>query len=383
MAVDSNLETIMDDFEHRYTVQWLTNLLQVLPMSDPSQVAFRDGGDERIEGILDRAADLLSSSSGPSASSSVSQTYRIPSRVSTGKDGTALAPSSPLVEIIIKEGSINSCEHGGAVGMQTWESAMVLAKCIAEDPGLFMPLRGSESSTNQFQGGPIRVLELGAGTGLVSIAVAKIASRHIQHRIASSDSPDDPKVEVFATDYDETVLTNLHENLSHNGPYGYGVSVTSRPLDWEYYYRLSTVCDGNEQKDPFPTTTMLEGEDDLFHSFDIILAADVVYEIHQAEWLRAAIQYLLRYPNRGPNPHPTHPIDNPLFYLVVPVRQTHIAELESITRVFTPIGVPAAAQCTRTSKCQLAILRSLQIGEEGNSFMWYEIGWVDGMATTI
>ncbi len=376
LEIDSILDTIMDDFECEYAVQWLTNLLRVLPMADASHHAFNDGVDERLEGILNRAAGLLAFSSGPSASSSVSQSYRLPTRTQpAGKDGAPPSPSSTLVEITIKEGSINSCDFPGAVGMQTWGSAMVLANCIADDPGLFIPLKASGSSTNQLQG-PLRVLELGAGTGFVSIAMAKIASQHIQHRIASTNSPNDPKVEVFATDYDEIVLSNLHENLCRNGPYGCGVLVTSQALDWEYYYRLSTCCDGNEQGE-MPLTTVPEGGDDLLHSFDVILATDVVYEMHQAEWLRATVQSLLRRPEHDPNLPPSQLTGSPLFHLVVPIRQTHSAELESITRIFAPFEMPTANHCRYTSDYRLAILRSLQIGgEEGNGFIRYEIGWV-------
>jgi hypothetical protein len=55
----------------------------------------------------------------------------------------------------------------GSVGAQTWGSACVLAEMIAEEPARFgFELGGTGEKA-------VRVLELGAGTGLVSLTIGK------------------------------------------------------------------------------------------------------------------------------------------------------------------------------------------------------------------
>jgi SAM-dependent methyltransferase len=257
--------------------------------------------------------------------------------------------------------------------MQTWGSAMILSKHIAEDPNVLIPLCNPPSFPNRFHQRPLRILELGAGTGLVSLAVAKIASLLCDRQARSSI--DEITVEIFATDYDRAVLSNLRDNIRRNEPLNGCVSLKACSLDWEQYYQLRMGRDRNMKED-LHVASDPQGEKLRTHSFDVILAADVVYGLQHAEWLKATVQSLLRYPGHDATTT-SQSVDNPLFHLVAPIRHTHRAELESIVQVFSPCATPAPDSRDRAAQYRLSILRSHHIDDgEESGFIWYEIGWV-------
>jgi len=107
---------------------------------------------------------------------------------------------------------------------ELWPSGVALARHVVE-----LPLRGS------------RVLELGCGLGLPSLAAALAGA------------------EVLATDWASEALALVKRNASANG-----VSVETAVLDW----RGGAPSDG---------------------PFDLVLAADVLYEARHAEPLLALL----------------------------------------------------------------------------------------------
>src|SRR5262249_35267689 len=109
---------------------------------------------------------------------------------------------------------------------------------------------------------PIRVLELGAGTGLLSIITA---------RLARSSST------IVATDYHPDVLANLAQNIKTNEL----VNVSVQHLDWENPWQSD-------------------------EPFDVILGADVIYHPDHALWIRNCVEKLL-------SKHGT-------FWLIIPIR---------------------------------------------------------------
>lgn len=142
-----------------------------------------------------------------------------------------------------------------SVGLQSWASSILLAERICANPGRF----GFEVTK---RGESLRVLELGAGTGLLSIAAARILAR-AQLR---------PPPLIVATDFHPDVLANLQRNVDTNDDAG-GVLV--RELDWS-----RPNLDGA----PFD------------RAFDVILAADVVYEPPHASWIADCVAALLARP---------------------------------------------------------------------------------------
>ncbi|KAG1758169.1 hypothetical protein EDD22DRAFT_911831 [Suillus occidentalis] len=164
-----------DAFEHSYSIRWLTALmiarLEVWEdLLHSGEVSLDLGTPETIfahtEMIVQQAASLLA--------------------ICAGRRVEAQLTDIPLDN-----------DDYGSVGAQTWGGACVLAEMVMDDPerfGLDSPPDGPESRR-------LSVLELGAGTGLVSIVVTKLLDTlpSFNHR----------QVSVVATDFHPSVLANL------------------------------------------------------------------------------------------------------------------------------------------------------------------------------
>ena len=104
-------------------------------------------------------------------------------------------------------------------------------------------------------GKPLRLLELGAGTGLAGLAASSLFH-----------------VEACLTDL-ETIVPNLQHNIDANKSLikRSGSTVTARDLDWSAIH-----------------TTILEKD-----RYDIILAADSLYTPEHATWLASTMKAYL------------------------------------------------------------------------------------------
>ncbi|KAK0466128.1 putative methyltransferase-domain-containing protein [Desarmillaria tabescens] len=156
---------------------------------------------------------------------------------------------SGSVEVELNDAPLSSEDHT-SVGLQSWASSILLAEKMCASPGAF----GLDMSR------PLRVLELGAGTGLLSIT-------------------------IVATDYHPDVLANLSANVQTNFPCS-SSTIDVRRFDWE-------SPDFNHPMDK---------------PFDIILAADVIYHAKHAEWIKGCVEQLLAL--------------NGTFWLMIPLRST-------------------------------------------------------------
>ncbi|KAG0053048.1 hypothetical protein BGZ83_001753 [Gryganskiella cystojenkinii] len=98
----------------------------------------------------------------------------------------------------------------GGVGSTIWDAAIVLAKYLERSP--LLPTTPPSSTAK-----PFNVLELGAGTGIVGLAVARLMqSRKIPGRVVLTDK--------------ENVLPLLQKNIEKNPcP---DVKVSAQELDW-------------------------------------------------------------------------------------------------------------------------------------------------------
>ncbi|KAK0224589.1 putative methyltransferase-domain-containing protein [Armillaria nabsnona] len=162
------------------------------------------------------------------------------------------------VKVELNDAPLSSEDHT-SVGLQSWASSILLAEKMCGSPGTF----GLDKSR------PLRVLELGAGTGLLSIVVAKLL-----------EAPT-----IVATDYHPDVLANLSANVQTNFSCSSSI-IDVRRFDWE-------SPDFSQPMDK---------------PFDIILAADVIYHAKHAEWIKGCVQRLL-----GPKG---------TFWLMIPLRST-------------------------------------------------------------
>ncbi|MCJ1436237.1 hypothetical protein MMC27_005615 [Xylographa pallens] len=192
------------------------------------------------ERIWETASERLSERSGRTAMPSVDRTFYVPISVD---------PSSAKIPIVLREPSLTADN----LGHKTWGASYMLAKRL---PLLsqYLPFlesrrpsdgaqHSAQKSRNAQDGVSIsspRVLELGAGTGLVGIAAAA----------------------TFRANVDLTDLSDICENLAYNAlrnqelTKAHGGSLTTYPLDWS----------------DLPSSETVQGK-----QYDLIMAADPLY----------------------------------------------------------------------------------------------------------
>lgn len=216
----------------------------------------------------------------------------------------APATVEEYIELTLRDGMVND-DHS-SLGMQTWGSAAALMEMIAKRPDNFFPRVMPTPRT-------LRILELGAGTGLVSLGLARLI-------MGLPDTEWKLKVEIIATDFHPDVLQNLEDNVSYNllRSSDARISVHVHKLDWEEY----DDPDMDQSKLPAPFN----------QPFDIIIGADVIYDSRHASWIYATVSTLLR--KHSPYPEDRRWEVEPTFWLIVPLRHTHKKETSTIDEVF-------------------------------------------------
>lgn len=195
------------------------------------------------------------------------------------------------------------------------------------------------------------MLEIGAGTGLVSLTIAKMLGL-LEREV------DDV---VIATDYHEAVLDNLRRNVKDNdldvATLEAPVVVQVELLDWSTLHSSSSslVAAPFEQK------------------FDLIFGADVIYGPDHARWIHSSVARLLALPS------PSSP--TPAFHLIAPLRPTQTAAIQSITTVFPlATGLPSRIE---GEGLRLAIVQVLELEREWGvgradevGYRLYRVEWV-------
>ena len=229
--------------------------------------------------------------------------------------------SSSTLRLTIRDGTLLEA----STGHRTWGSASVLAHLLAASPSRFFPaLSASTSSPSS----PLRVLELGSGTGLVGLTAAAVLSRlgvgaRRGAEVVLSDGGDEP----------QAVLDNLRENVAANeGAIIGGVSVRVERLDWRDY--VLPLEEGSSAPD-------------AEERFDVLLGTDLVYERGQATLLHAATAGLLRFPSSAS----TSSTSRPTFWLALPLRPTHADEDAEVASLFpspsSTMGAPPTSHLRR------------------------------------
>ena len=204
--------------------------------------------------------------------------------------------------IQVNDDALPSEDHT-AVGLNTWGSARILAERMVANPAYFglvaPPGRG------------LKVLELGAGTGLLSLVARRVLEAQVVVQKDDSQSLPASVVErnIVATDYHPSVLANLGFNISTNAPSAdvpgpYRVSLTSEALDWRNPPELEEAA-----------------------KYDVILGADIIYECSHAEWIRSCVEAMLKKPGKDGG-------IGGVFWLIYPERPTHQQELDSVQEAF-------------------------------------------------
>ncbi len=343
-----------DPFERAYALKWLTGFVG---RSDIwlSSVSSDDEESERAE-LVEEGAKLISAFLQDASSSSSAEDS------STGEDkmdgsilrsfsfltpapvGTQLEKSEITVQL--NDAPLSSSDHT-SVGLQSWGSSIIFAERLCSDPAAFSVLPKKLESTKQ----PLRILELGAGTGLLSTTISKIAQLHSTAMMT-----------IAATDFHPDVLTNLTSNVATNtrtvvAPLHSPPMISVYEFDWEHPDYLSP---------PFNEL------------FDVTLAADVVYHPLHAAWIKSCVERLLLKP--GANEQ------GGVFWLIIPIRTTgrHEGMHCTVENMF-PIVLREERQSWEYigEEYELAILElEIVAKREGigradeSGYRLYKIGWV-------
>ncbi|KIJ66554.1 hypothetical protein HYDPIDRAFT_109600 [Hydnomerulius pinastri MD-312] len=241
-----------DELEKGFAIKWLTGLVK---RSD-SWISGVDCSEEEETrmAVIEDASRLLARFAGDDEpEEALTRTFAFPfytqSPVDTSKSGTA------PITFELNDAPVDGTDHT-AVGLQSWGSAIIFAERMCANPERYLGALHREL-------GKLRVIELGAGTGLLSIAASQIFSRF------SIQS------EITATDYHPSVLENLLKNIRTNR-----VPVIVEALDWSA-----------------PPSV---------EPYDVVLAADVIYHPEHARWIRDCVERTLT--------------KSGVFWLIIPLR---------------------------------------------------------------
>ncbi|KAL8760235.1 MAG: hypothetical protein Q9184_003406 [Pyrenodesmia sp. 2 TL-2023] len=227
--------------------------------------------DDVREQIWEAASTRLSERSGRSAIPSVSRTFVIPASATT-----------KAVSITLHEPSITADN----LGHKTWLASFLLAKRLPTlRPHLpFLNTDGSQTPRP-------RAIELGAGTGLVGLAVAALYN-----------------VDVRLTDL-PAIVPNLRSNVDayssdaihHRGDISVG------ELDWS-----DLPCSEAETE----------------NQYDLVVAADPLYSPQHPAWLIAAIDFVLKKKERAAR-----------VVIELPLREAYMPEVEDFKRRMKALGL--------------------------------------------
>lgn len=239
-----------DPFERTFATRWLTSLI--------SRVEEMDVEDETRSQIVDSAAFILASFSDDSSRGEEQDLTR---------DFSFPCPSSDAIKITLNDAPLSGTDHTD-VGLQSWGASIVLSDMMCAEPQKFSltPKALPEIAT---------IIELGAGTGLVSLTLAKLLP-----------SCGLARTRITATDYHPAVLENCKTNIASNW---LPSSDTAEHLD-------TMILDWSQPPPALRCTA------------DLLIASDVVYAPEHATWLRDCAAHLIK--------------PNGTFWLMVTVRKT-------------------------------------------------------------
>jgi hypothetical protein len=318
----------LDPFEKAYAIRWLTSLVSRAACEAFGSTSCLNASIDELDALTCDASALLALCAGTAAAGFFSHSLTFGS-----------APD--MIQLEITDAPL---EHNdiASVGAQTWGAACVLSEIIVEDVhGMEFGLHGTEE---------VRVLELGAGTGLVSMVVGRLlCSRRKNGR-------------VVATDHHPTVLKNLERNIEHTFPSSdeyHGVSIACHPLDWSAWPNLTS---------PAPP---------LDEPFDLVLGADIVYDARHAVWIKSCLHRLLRKPLRDKGDR-----EGGYFHLVIPLRPTYALESLTVKEVFSYPEVPgdehAAGEIFLGIMEERLLIRGAHEDSSGEEveYAYYKIGWL-------
>jgi protein-lysine N-methyltransferase EEF2KMT len=322
-----------DEFERSYAMKWLTGLIarseEWIEFSADADSHELDPAAEprNREKVIEQASALLAACAGSTASGALTRSFTYHPHFSHPNSDISGNLTPAPIQIHLKDDPLPAQDHT-AVGLQTWGSAPILAQLVSENPrkyglDLYEWIRRHSYTGMGMEkqlGVSCKVLELGAGTGLLSLFTWRL----LEHQTARHPSNSIPlSAAVTATDFHPSVLSNLNFNLSLNPPSQTTLESASRPsasidakfLDWNSCVSL----DDNER-------------------FDIVFGADIIYEKEHAQLIKSVVEKVLKRPasrsDDGERAKSYPGYNGGVFWLIYPLRPTHEVETESIEKEF-------------------------------------------------
>ncbi|KDE02373.1 hypothetical protein MVLG_07061 [Microbotryum lychnidis-dioicae p1A1 Lamole] len=299
-SLNQDLATL-DAFELNYARQWLERLVslgsrRLVLVEDEEEAA-------EWEGLVEGGSYVLGRLMGGSASGGFEQVFLLPSPL-----GQEFEP----LRIRIRETTLLS----NSTGFRTWASATLLAQRIASNPFDYLPTTTATTTTTISDSEPVaavQILELGSGTGLVGLTlIATLSVLGIRS-------------EVDLTDHEDSVLENLRRNLDRFSREGLDeeavVGGRVSKLDWSDHQSDSGLIRCHTKE---------EGR----KVFDLIVAADVIYEPDHVELIHSTVAAFLRQPD----PRSTRFEEGGTFHLALPLRSTHGLEMETFKKTFPRVS---------------------------------------------
>ncbi|KAF9878340.1 hypothetical protein CkaCkLH20_04378 [Colletotrichum karsti] len=250
-GIDHHIAALrVDTFERNFAQRWLTGFI-----ARAETLSCFEDSEEACQLALDQASCVLESFFAPpeddDAEDEKDQDYTrdFAFELSVPANETRVPVTVRLNDRLAGTNSADPDD----VGLQSWGASIVLSDLMCADParfGLTQPTLGSSP----------RIIELGAGTGLVSLALGNM----LPHLGASEPT-------IIATDYHPAVLTNLRANVELNFPSPDSSSIQTTALDWS----------APDLQAPLDVPAK------------IIIATDVIYAAEHATWLRDCATQLL------------------------------------------------------------------------------------------
>ncbi|KAI1818307.1 hypothetical protein GGS20DRAFT_351045 [Poronia punctata] len=257
---EAGFELRDDPFERAFAERWLTGFL------GRAETLTCFESDESRQAAIDKASAILASffsqdEVDDADDFEITRDYHFTlNRPSFDAHGRAGRIEKETITVQLTDGlaGMNKTDHTD-VGLQSWGAAFIFTDLMCASPERL-------GFTADRLGPSPCMVELGAGTGLVGIALGKVLPRLGV-----------PAPSIIATDFHPTVLANMQANISKN--LGVPVDdmappclVQSAHLDWESP-NLSAPLDKKA---------------------DVLLATDAIYEPRHAVWLRDCAARMLK-----------------------------------------------------------------------------------------
>lgn len=310
-----------DAFEREFAIRWLTSFVSraeemVLVSEDARQLA-TDKAYCILESFTSSPDEEEQEDEGISRDFSFKICSSAPSPV-TGSCQNEIC-------VRLTDGPLANADHT-AVGLISFAASVIMSNLLCASPSRF----GLEALA---QKEAPRIVELGAGTGLVGLVMAHM----LPHLGVAQTAP------LIATDFHPVVLENLRTNIAGNFPGVANPPVEACHLDWSAPSRAAPL--------------------DL--PADMLVATDVVYAPEHAVWLRDCAAQLLA--------------SDGVFWILNAVRTTGKFEgiSDTVEAAFDASGCPVDAERRKLSILEIAELaktEGLGRGDE-SGYKLYRIGW--------